>query len=132
MFNGIVEIEIGGEKRGFRFSLAALDHFCKLENCAWYEMDKVLMDGQISTIINFFLAGALSYAKKKKLTDQIDYDTVEDWLSELGVHRAAEEMYKVFTLYKDPNEKNVSAPSQTGQNQSDGESKIISPSLSEN
>jgi hypothetical protein len=107
MFKGILELEIDGRKRGFKFGMASLAKFCEFEGIAWFKLEDVLKAGQVSTIINFFYAGALIYAERNKLEIDFDYGTVADWLDEVGVAKAAEEMYKAFAAYS---EKNSVAP----------------------
>lgn len=99
-YKGIVEMEIAGSKRGFKFGTRAMMIFCELDKVAFKDVDERLKEPSIETQLNFYLSGAIAYAKLMR-TDEPTIDDVAAWIDEVGYKRMEEESAKSMEI---PNE----------------------------
>jgi threonine dehydrogenase-like Zn-dependent dehydrogenase len=81
-FKGVVELEILGEQRGFKFGMAAMVQLTKLENTNLAGVQDNLAKGEISTLINLLYAAAVQYAKLYK-KDVPSFEDVANWIDHL-------------------------------------------------
>jgi ABC-type molybdate transport system substrate-binding protein len=82
-FKGVVELEILGEQRGFKYGMAALVQLTKLEDTNLAGVQEKLANGDISTIVNLVYTGAVQYAKlyKKEIPS---FEDVANWIDHIN------------------------------------------------
>jgi hypothetical protein len=81
-YKGVVEIEILGEQRGFKFGMAAMVMLCKLENKDLKGVQEALNVGDLPTYINLMYAAAVQYAKLYKKPEP-SFEEVANWLDHI-------------------------------------------------
>jgi threonine dehydrogenase-like Zn-dependent dehydrogenase len=81
-FKGVVEIEVLGEQRGFKFGMAAMVMMCKLEGKDLNGVQESLNNGELPTFINLMYAAAVQYAKLYKKPEP-SFEEVANWLDHL-------------------------------------------------
>jgi len=101
-YKGIVELDIAGAKRGFKFGVRAMMILAELEKIKFEDIETHLKnsEGVISTQMNFFLSGAISYARLIKIEDPT-LDEVCAWVDEYGYDKLEKEAAKSMDI---PNE----------------------------
>lgn len=111
-YKGVVEIDILGEKRGFKFGLASMAQLCELQKETLEEVVKRLDNKADLTIqLNFFYTGAVQYAKlfNKEVPS---HSEVANWVDHL-LDAQKEKIGEIaFESFVDPN---VKAPETAGQ-----------------
>jgi hypothetical protein len=110
-FKGVVEKEINGKKVFFKFNMAALSYFADLQGLTIQQLSKELTDPKFSTIASFFYAGAVTYCKQEKVSQEFSQDDAFEWISVLGFEEAVQLFADAFTA---PVEKNPKAPQKVG------------------
>lgn len=86
--NMVSEIEVNGVKRGFRFGTYTFAVATKEENCSITQLYERLGEGNLTAILNFLYAAAVSYQKHKKLPVDFDAVDVSDWLDVIGLEKS--------------------------------------------
>ena len=104
-FKGVVEIEILGEQRGFKFGMAAMVMLCKLENKDLKGVQEGLDTGDITTFVNLMYASAVQYAKLYKKPEP-SFEDVANWLD----HLDGKEGEIIKTAFEQPESPNPAAP----------------------
>lgn len=118
-YKGIVEIEILGEKRGFKFGTASMLQLCQVLKCSLVDVVKRLDDkSDLEVQLNFFYTGACQYVRLKKADDK-DYvvaeptfEQVANWVDSILPSQKEEITNAAFSQYADPN---TEAPKTAGQ-----------------
>jgi hypothetical protein len=82
-YKGIVEIEILGQKRGFKFGTMQAALFCKSLNCKINDMVKLLDGSDLEAQITWYWAAAVAYARLFK-QDEPSKDDVAAWIDTYG------------------------------------------------
>ena len=72
-YKGVVEIEILGAKRGFKFGMACMAQLCKLEQSSLAKVQEMLATNEPGIICNMYFAAAVQYAKLYKLAEVPTY-----------------------------------------------------------
>lgn len=111
-YKGVVEIDILGQKRGFKFGMACSAMLCKLEKCTLKEVQERLTASDQSTMCNMYYAAAVQYCRLFKIKDEPTYEDVANWIDNMSLAQNEEAVKTAFAQYEDPN---GSAPPQTGQ-----------------
>lgn len=117
-YKGVVEIDILGEKRGFKFGISAMSMLCELEKCSLKEVVERLDDNSnLKTQVNFYFSAAISFIRLKNAEEKISlpeptFDQVANWIDCLAVDIKAQLNEVAFAGYKGPN---TEAPKETGQ-----------------
>lgn len=117
-YKGVVEIDISGEKRGFKFGISAMSMLCELENCSLKEVVERLDDtSNLKTQVNFYYSAAISFvrlknAEEKTTLQEPTFDQVANWIDCLAVDIKNQLNEIAFAQYVDPNKE---APQETGQ-----------------
>ena len=100
-YKGVVEVEILGEKRGFKFGMAAMAQLCQLEGTNLKGVQDRLGEGEIGTMINLLFAAAQQYSALKK-EEKPTYEEVANWIDHLE-GKENEILQAAFYQHKDPN-----------------------------
>lgn len=90
---GIFEFEIDGVKRGFYFNFNALGIVEENTGEPIDEIIKQLNDKKkpkVKLLANMFYAGALNYCDFRNIEPDFTIHDVGDWISEVGLVKAAE------------------------------------------
>lgn len=117
-YKGVVEIDILGEKRGFKFGIGAMSMLCELEKGSLKEVVERLDDNSnLKTQVNFYYSAAISYIRLKNAEEKTNlpeptFDQVANWIDCLAVDIKNQLNEVAFAQYQDPNKE---APPQTGQ-----------------
>lgn len=112
-YKGVVEIDILGDKRGFKFGMAWTAMLCKLEGLKLSEVQKKLADNDSGTMCNFYYAAAVQYHKLFKIDGaEPTYEEVANWIDNMSLADNENAVKAAFEQYIDPNQK---APQETGQ-----------------
>lgn len=106
-YKGVVELEICGEVVGFKFGLATTKLNCELEGLkcdaeGLEELGKRLAAQNPSTYLNFYYAGAISYARLFKKPEPT-FDEVCNWVDNLETTQSEEALKTAFLQPTDPN-----------------------------
>jgi hypothetical protein len=109
-FKGIVEKEIGGKKFFFKFNMAALTLFGDLQGLTLRQLGLELQNVRLSTLANFFYAGAVTFCKQEKSEQTFSQDDAAEWIAELGIIESLRLLNEAF----DVPEKNQVPPQETG------------------
>lgn len=116
-YKGVVEIEILGEKRGFKFGMACTAMLCKIEGCSLKEVQERLAANDQSTMCNMYYAAAVQYVRLKN-TEQTEkvkeptFEEVANWIDNMSLTQNEDAVKTAFAQYEDPNGK---APETAGQ-----------------
>jgi len=111
-YKGVVEIEILGEKRGFKFGMACMAMLCKLEGAKLSEVQARLASADLQTNLNLYYSAAVQYCKLFKITEEPTFEDVANWIDNMSMEQNEEAVKVAFAQYEDPNEK---APTAVGQ-----------------
>lgn len=113
-YKGVVEIEILGEKRGFKFGTASYLQLCEILGCGLAEAIKRLDDlTDLKCQLNFYYTGACQYIRLvKKGEQEPTFEEVANWVDSLLPEQKEQIGETAFKHYEDPNKE---APQQTGQ-----------------
>ena len=103
---GVVEIEILGEVRGFKFGMACMAMLCTLEKTNLKEVQERLKEENLSTSLNLYYSAAVQYARLFK-KDEPTFEEVADWIDNMTLEQNTEAVNVAFAQYTDPN---VQAP----------------------
>lgn len=104
-FKGVVEIEILGEQRGFKFGMAATIMLIKLEETDLVGVQDKLAKGDLETYINLLYCAAVQYAKLYK-KDIPSFEDVANWVD----HLEGKESEIIKTAFATPEDPNPTAP----------------------
>ena len=106
-YKGTVEIEIGGELRGFKFGTRAMSLFCQNQKIPFSQVEKYMDEKQndIDVTVTFFWCGAVAYSRLFKKPEP-SIEEVYAWVDE-GVMNTLNGAIKEMS----PNEE---APNQPG------------------
>lgn len=110
-YKGVVEIDILGEKRGFKFGMASMAMLCQLEKCTLNEVQEKLGKGEIGTNLNLYYSAAVQFARLFKKQEPT-YEEVCNWIDHLSEDQNKEAVSAAFATYEDPNQ---TAPEKAGQ-----------------
>ena len=107
-YKGVVELEIGGALRGFKFGTRAMSLFCNYQKIPFSQVEKYMEDNNdnVDVTVIFFWCGAVAYARLFK-KEEPSIDEVYAWVDE-GVMNTLNGAMKEMA----PNEE---APNQPGQ-----------------
>lgn len=100
-FKGVVEVEILGSKRGFKFGMAAMVQLCQLEGTNLKGVQERLSSAELSTMVNLLYAAAVQYAKLSK-TEVPTFEEVANWLDHLE-GKEGDIINAAFYQHTDPN-----------------------------
>ena len=107
---GVVEIEILGEVRGFKFGMACMAMLCDREKAPLKDVQERLGGENLTTSLNLYYSAAVQYARLFK-TAEPSFEEVADWIDNMSLEQNTEAIGTAFAQYEDPN---VKAP-ETGQ-----------------
>lgn len=121
-YKGVVEIEIQGAKRGFKFGLRCNQLFAERMGINFHEVSATLVRAsgnkgdnpegvEIDTIMNFYLSAAQAYARLNKQAEPT-IDDIYAWIEEVTMEVMSEKIRQANDL-PDPNR---GAPQMMGQN----------------
>src|SRR5688572_13554077 len=118
-YKGVVEIEILGKQRGFKFGTASMAMLCELENAKLNEVVARLDDitNNINTAINFYYSAAVAYVRlnnsetESKIVEPTR-EQVANWMDSLAAETKQKIESDAFATYSSPN---VTAPETAGQ-----------------
>ena len=117
-YKGVAELEILGEKIGFKFGVATMSLLCDLENDTFKNVVARLDDPtNVKTQINFYFAAAVCYIRLKNADDKTNlieptFDQVANWMDSVSAEVKEKLNETAFATYQDPNSQ---APQETGQ-----------------
>lgn len=116
-YKGVVEIEILGQKRGFKFGMACTAMLCKLEECSLKEVQEKLSTNDQITMCNLYYAAAVQYVRLKNAeqtekSKEPTFEEVANWIDNMSLEQNEDAVKTAFAHYEDPNKE---APQQTGQ-----------------
>jgi hypothetical protein len=98
---GVVEVEILGEQRGFKFGIASMIMLCNLEGKDLDEVQKSIADGNIQAFANMMYAAAVQYAKLYKKPEP-SFEEVANWLDHIE-DKTGEILSAAFAQPESPN-----------------------------
>lgn len=108
-YKGVVEIDILGEKRGFKVGTRSLILFCEMEKIPFNGAEDHLKNGGTAVGLKFYHCAAIAYAKLMNKPEP-SFDDLCAWVDELGFAKMEKELEEAS---KTPNSE---APITTGQN----------------
>ena len=117
-YKGVAEIEILGEKRGFKFGTAYLAMLCDVEKQSVTEIVKRLDDpGDLAIRLKHYYCAAVQYVKLKNAEEKTSllepsFEQVCNWIDSLVDDQKKKIDETAYSQYQDPN---VEAPKETGQ-----------------
>lgn len=82
-YKGIVEMEILGSKKGFKFGTMQAALFCKAMNCKLSDMPQLLDGDDIEAQLNWYWTAAVAYARLFK-QEEPSKDDVAAWIDTYG------------------------------------------------
>lgn len=82
-YKGTVELEIGGQMRGFKFGTRAMSLFCNHQKVPFSQVEKYMDENQnnIDVTVTFFWCGAVAYARLYKVVEP-SIEEVYAWVDE--------------------------------------------------
>lgn len=106
-YKGVVELEVAGEKVGFKFGVATTKLNCELEGLKCdaegiEELGRRLASQNPSTYLNFYYAAAVSYARLFKKSEPT-FDEVCNWVDTMETTQTEEALKVAFLQPTDPN-----------------------------
>lgn len=101
-YKGVVEIEILGEQRGFKFGMAAMAQLCQLEGSNLKGVQEKLSAADIGTMINLLYSAAVQYSKLYK-KEVPTYEEVANWIDHLD-GKESEIIQAAFYQHESPNQ----------------------------
>ncbi len=116
-YKGVVESEILGEKRGFKFGIATMAMLCEMENKTFADVIKLLDDpSNLKTQINFYYAAAVQYVrlfrKDHPNLQEPSFEEVANWMDSVSEKLKEEMNEAAFAHYQDPNKEAPVSPGQ--------------------
>lgn len=102
-YKGVVEIEILGEKRGFKFGIAAMAMLCKLEGLKLSEVQNRLSENDPGAMCNFYYSAAIQYCRLFKKESEPSFEDVANWIDNMSLEQNSESVKAAFENYEDPN-----------------------------
>lgn len=108
---GIIERDILGKSRGFKFGTYQMGLLSELQGTALSDLENVDADkNNFKTLINYLYSAAVSYCKSNKI--QIDFTNVDvaDWIDEIGLDEAGKIVSDGTEINTGIISKKVSAP----------------------
>jgi hypothetical protein len=111
--NGIIEIDINGQKRGFKFGTYTFKVIREISGVDTIEgvFTTLTKSNNAEFIVSFVQACAIHYAKEKGLDTKITDMQVSDWIDEMGLVNCRLMITELIRAYT---AKNLPAPA-TGQ-----------------
>lgn len=101
-YKGVVEIDVLGESRGFKFGMAAMAQLCQLEKCDLNEVQERLGKGNLTTNLNLYYSAAVQFARLNKKPEP-SFEEVCNWIDHLNEDQNKEAVSAAFATYDDPN-----------------------------
>lgn len=98
----IVEIEVSGKKRGFKFGMLAIGLMMQRREITFPEFLDKLGKTDILFTIDLLHAAAESWHKSKNLPVDFTAEDVADWMDEIGMVKAFSIINNAFTKYDPP------------------------------
>lgn len=112
-YKGVVEIDILGAKRGFKFGMACVAMLCKLEGLKLSEVNVKLAENDSGAMCNFYYSAAVQYHRLFKVNGpEPTYEEVANWIDNMSLEQNTEAVKAAFEQYGSPNQE---APKETGQ-----------------
>lgn len=102
-YKGVVELEILGSKRGFKFGMASMAMLCKLEGVKMPEVQARLTESDPQTVLNFYYSAAVQYVRLYKLKDEPTVEEVANWIDNMSLEQNTEAVTAAFATPSDPN-----------------------------
>lgn len=118
IFKAIVDIEINGKKRVFKFGTLSMAIFCELEKMSLKsfsdlfgkdENDESKLSPQ--NVLNLLYSAAAAYNRSQKIEVDFNSDDVADWMDEIGFDKAIILIGQGLSPY---NPKNSAPPKENG------------------
>lgn len=119
---GNIEFKISGVERGFRFGTWAMKVIADESGVKDIKKTFRLIQGiddegnrtdpDLNTMLIFYYACAVNYAKHMKQRIDFEVYDVSEWVSELGFERINEMTLQLFDMYTS---KNLNPPVETGE-----------------
>ncbi len=100
-YKGLVEIEILGEQRGFKFGIATMVMLCKVEGVELKEVQERIDSSRLETFANMMYCAAVQYAKLYKKPEP-SFEEVANWLDHIE-DKQGEIIKSAFAQPQDPN-----------------------------
>lgn len=105
-YKGVVELEICGEKAGFKFGMATTKLSCELEGLKCdaegvTELSSRLASQSPSTYLNFFFAAAKCYSRLFKQPEP-SFDEVCNWVDNMEQGQAEQSISDAFAQPPNP------------------------------
>lgn len=104
-FRGVVEIEILGEMRGFKFGVAATLQLCQILKCNLDDVVKRLSDQKdLEAQLNYYYTASCQYIRLVKKGDaEPSFEEVCNWVDTLLPEQREAVAEAAFNQYEDPN-----------------------------
>lgn len=103
-YKGVVEIDILGAKRGFKFGMACTAMLCKLEGLKLSEVQAKLAENDSGAMCNFYYSAAVQYHRLFKVVGQEPtYEEVANWIDNMSLQDNEQAVKAAFEQYEDPN-----------------------------
>jgi hypothetical protein len=96
-YKGVVEIEILGEKRGFKVGTRSVILFCEMENISMNDVDSHLKNGGETVGLKFYHCAAIAYARLMKIPDP-SFDDLCAWVDEVSFAKMEIELAKAAEI----------------------------------
>jgi len=106
-YKGVVEIEILGEVRGFKFGMGAMARLCQLEGLNFKGVQEKLSSGDPIILLNLLYAAAVEYVRLYKKPNEPTKEEVSNWVDYLSDDKQAE---IIKTAFYQPESPNTTAP----------------------
>lgn len=95
-YKGVIEIDISGALRGFKFGTRAMALFCEHQKISLKEVDALLRnDPSLDVVLDFYWCGAVAYSRINKLPDP-SLDEVADWIDQYGLSKLDDDVSKAI------------------------------------
>jgi hypothetical protein len=92
-YNGITELEILGEKRGFKVGTRSTILFCEMEKISMSDVEEHLKNGGTEAALKYFYCAAVAYSKLLKQPEPT-FDDVCAWVDEFTISKMETELSK--------------------------------------
>ena len=114
IYKGIFEIEVNGEKKGFKTGTLASAFFCQEEGITLNQMANRLQDPSPMTAINLGYAASKAFHHFKQIPFKHTKEEIADWIDEVGIVEFLKMVLDSMITYqpKGEEEKNALAPSE--------------------
>jgi len=110
-YKGIVEIDVFGAKKGFKFGTMQAALFCKSMNCKLAEMSELLDGTDIEAQITWYWTAAVAYARLFK-KEEPSKDEVAAWIDTFGFETMEKTITENISI---PNDQTPPTPEGTHQ-----------------